>query len=228
MPKNTKKTISNQQFKELFEDSDDDIDSTKDTYINFITDFGKWTIHHYYAIKCREKYPNMFFYYFPRSLFKISKIKDKEKSQIIDYIFNSEGKNLNGRWGYLSLLLENPNISGEQLFSSITNNRAIMNFSNSFPLKEDALPDFDEDIKDFRERIDSVWINFNRQHILRFARECRQNVLHSRDEWRYVLNIANEYERYCHDNKLTNGIIEAETEYIRDSYQECIRDGNFT
>ena len=85
MPKNTEKTISNQQFKELFEDSDDDIDSTKDTYINFITDFGKWTIHHYYAIKCREKYPNMFFYYFPRSLFKISKIKDKEKSQIIDY-----------------------------------------------------------------------------------------------------------------------------------------------
>ena len=95
-------------------------------------------------------------------------------------------------------------------------------------LRRKLLGDFDEDIKDFRERIDSVWINFNRQHILRFARECRQNVLHSRDEWRYVLNIANEYERYCHDNKLTNGIIEAETEYIRDSYQECIRDDNFT
>ena len=95
-------------------------------------------------------------------------------------------------------------------------------------LRRKLLGDFDEDIKDFRERIDSVWINFSRQHILRFARECRQNVLHSRDEWRYVLNIANEYERYCHDNKLTNGIIEAETEYIRDSYQECIRDGNFT
>ena len=94
-------------------------------------------------------------------------------------------------------------------------------------LRRKLLGDFDEDIKDFRERIDSVWINFNRQHILRFARECRQNVLHSRDEWRYVLNIANEYERYCHDNKLTNGIIEAETEYIRDSYQECIRDDNF-
>ena len=94
-------------------------------------------------------------------------------------------------------------------------------------LRRKFLGDFDEDIKDFRERINSVWINFNRQHILRFARECRQNVLHSRDEWRYVLSIANEYEKYCHDNKLTNGIIEAETEYIRDSYQECIRDGNF-
>ena len=95
-------------------------------------------------------------------------------------------------------------------------------------LRRKLLGDFNEDLKDFRERIDSVWINFNRQHILRFARECRQNINHSRDEWRYVLNIANEYEKYCHDNKLTNGIIEAETEYIRDSYQERIRDGKFT
>ncbi len=95
-------------------------------------------------------------------------------------------------------------------------------------LRRKLLGDFNEDIRDFRERIDSVWINFNRQHILRFARECRQNVIHSRDEWRYVLSIANEYEKYCHDNKLTNGIIEAETEYIRDSYQERIRDGKFT
>ena len=94
-------------------------------------------------------------------------------------------------------------------------------------LRRKFLGDFDEDIKDFRERINSVWINFNRQHILRFARECRQNVLHSRDEWRYVLSIANEYEKYCHDNKLTNGIIEAETEYIRDSYQERVQNGNF-
>ena len=95
-------------------------------------------------------------------------------------------------------------------------------------LRRKLLGDFDEDIRDFRERIDSVWINFNRQHILRFARECRQNVIHSRDEWRYVLSIANDYEKYCRDNKLTNGIIEAETEYIRDAYQERIRDGKFT
>lgn len=94
-------------------------------------------------------------------------------------------------------------------------------------LRRKLLGDFNEDIKDFRERIDSVWINFNRQHILRFSRECRQNINHSRDEWRYVLSIANDYEKYCRDNNLTNGIIEAETEYIRDLYQERIRDGNF-
>ena len=94
-------------------------------------------------------------------------------------------------------------------------------------LRRKLLGNFDEDIKDFRERIDRVWINFNRQHILRFARECRQSIKHSRDEWRYVLSIANDYEKYCRSNNLTNGIIEAETEYIRDLYQECIQDGNF-
>lgn len=94
-------------------------------------------------------------------------------------------------------------------------------------LRRKLLGDFDDDINDFRERVDSVWINFNRQHILRFARECRHNVIHSRDEWRYVLSIASEYEKYCHDKKLTNGIIEAETEYIRNSYQARLRDDKF-
>ena len=217
MPKNTKKTISNQQFKELFEDSDDDIDSTKDTYINFITDFSKWTIHHYYAIKCREKYPNMFFYYFPRSLFKISKIKDKEKSQIIDYIFNSEGKNLNGRWGYLSLLLENPNISGEQLFSSITNNRAIMNFSNSFPLKEDAKPDFDDDIKQKVKKILGDKEKLYDKVLSDFEAYLKEEVDKTKQKqfYNFIKNHENMYI-YCDKSKNMNefikGIIEINEE----------------
>ena len=148
MSKNSKKTISNQQLKQLFDDSDDDMDSAniKDSCINYATNFDKWTMHHYYAMKNREKYPNMFFYYFPRYLFQVSKLNEQEKGKIIEYIFEKEGSVLNGKWGYLSLLLENPNINGEQLFISISNNRGIVNFSNSFPLKEDAKPDFDDKI----------------------------------------------------------------------------------
>ena len=94
-------------------------------------------------------------------------------------------------------------------------------------LRRKLLGDFNKEITDFKERVDSVCINFNRQHILRFARECRQNVIHSRDEWRHVLSIANEYEQYCHDNRLTNGIIESETEFIRDLFQKISRDKKF-
>ena len=64
-------------IKELFGNSDEELDAADvklDSYINYITNFDKWTMHHYYAMKNREKYPNMFFYYFPTSLFQISKI----------------------------------------------------------------------------------------------------------------------------------------------------------
>ena len=138
------------QTEDLFNDSEDDNDifnSVKESCINYSTDFDKWTVHHYYAMKKREDFPNMFFYYFPRSLFLMSKIDDKDKAKIAEYIFNNNNKNLNGKWGYLSLLLESKNINGVELFNSIYNNRSIVDLSNSFPMKEDAKPDFDKNIE---------------------------------------------------------------------------------
>ena len=151
MSKNQKvKSKTSQQIIEQFNDSDDDLESsniTREACINYTTDFDKWTVHHYYAMKKREKYPNMFFYYFPRSLFRVSKMNEIDKAKIIDYIFNNKDKNINGKWGYLSLVLDNININGAELFNSICNNRAIIDLSNSFPLKEDVEPDFDENIE---------------------------------------------------------------------------------
>ena len=140
------------QTEDLFNDSEDDNDSfnlnsVKESCINYSTDFDKWTVHHYYAMKKREDFPNMFFYYFPRSLFLMSKISEKDKAKIAEYIFNNNNKNLNGKWGYLSLLLDNKNINGVELFNSIYNNRSIVDLSNSFPMKEDAKPDFDKNLE---------------------------------------------------------------------------------
>ena len=148
MSKENNKDKIDKQLKKKFDESDDmeNNNINNDACINYFLEFDKWTVHHYYAMKNREKYPNMFFYYFPRTLFQISKIEQVEKNQIIEYIFKTDEKKLNGKWGYLSLILENPNIKGEQLFLSISNNRSVVNFSNSFPLIEDALPDFDEDL----------------------------------------------------------------------------------
>ena len=94
-------------------------------------------------------------------------------------------------------------------------------------LRHKLLGNIEDDIKDFKEQINSVWINFNRQHILRFARECRQNVIHSLDEWHYVLKMATEYEEFCKNNDVVNGIIDVETQYIRDLYLEYSREGKF-
>jgi len=73
------------------------------------------------------------------------------------------------------------------------------------------------------KHIREMWINNHRQTILTFARECRANIEHSSDEWTNVLNVAEEYEKYVTENKVTNGIITQDTEYIRNLYQEMSR-----
>ncbi|MDO5456316.1 MAG: hypothetical protein Q4F25_05310 [Eubacteriales bacterium] len=74
------------------------------------------------------------------------------------------------------------------------------------------------------KQIRDMWINNHRQTILTFARECREEINHSPDEWTNVLNVAEEYERYVTENQVTNGIITQDTEYIRRLYQEMSRE----
>ena len=206
MSQKQSKTKSNQKLKELFGDSDEDIESINvknDSYINYATDFNKWTVHHYYAMKNREKYPNMFFYYFPRRLLQIGKIDEKDNSNIIDYIFRTDEKKINGKWGYLSLLLEkNPNISGEQLFNLLSNIRTIVNFSNSYPLKEDAAPDFDDAIKQkVHSILDSKRIFYD-QVLSEFETYLKEEADESKRKKYY--NFLKNYEEkyiYCDQSK---------------------------
>lgn len=74
------------------------------------------------------------------------------------------------------------------------------------------------------KQIRDMWINNHRQTVLTFARECRANIEHSSDEWTNLLNVAEEYEKYVAENKVTNGIITQDTEYLRKLYQELSRD----
>ena len=74
------------------------------------------------------------------------------------------------------------------------------------------------------KQIRDMWINNHRQTVLTFARECRADIEHSSDEWTNVLNVAEEYEKYVIENKITNGIITQDTEYLRKLYQELSRD----
>jgi hypothetical protein len=74
------------------------------------------------------------------------------------------------------------------------------------------------------KQIRDMWINNHRQTVLTFARECRDDIEHSSDEWTNVLNVAEEYEKYVIENKITNGIITQDTVYLRKLYQELSRE----
>ena len=74
------------------------------------------------------------------------------------------------------------------------------------------------------KQIRDMWINNHRQSILTFARECRDEIKHDSEEWAHILSLADEYEVYCQKNTVSNGVVKADTEYIRSLYQELSRD----
>lgn len=82
-------------------------------------------------------------------------------------------------------------------------------------------------LEEVEKQINDMWINDHRQKILTFARECRCDITHSSDEWTNVLNVAEEYEKYVEEKKITNGIINQDTQYLRKLYQELSMEHKF-
>lgn len=76
---------------------------------------------------------------------------------------------------------------------------------------------------DLRKDLNSLITDFRRQTIVKFARECRNDVEHSAEEWNHVLQVAEEYEAYCEKHKIQNGKIRQDTKFVRDLYQELSR-----
>ena len=79
-------------------------------------------------------------------------------------------------------------------------------------------------LADLQKQITAMWVNAHRHHILTFARECRAGIEHSSDEWSNALVVADEYEVYCAEKHIANGIVKADTLFIRNLYQELSRD----
>jgi hypothetical protein len=79
-------------------------------------------------------------------------------------------------------------------------------------------------LDELRKQVSDLWINSHRQSILTFARECRDEIKHDSEEWAHILSLADEYEIYCQKNTVSNGVVKADTEYIRNLYQELSRD----
>lgn len=84
--------------------------------------------------------------------------------------------------------------------------------------------DVEKETKDLQKQVRDLWINNHRQSILTFARESRSEMVHSAEEWSHILNLCEEYEKYCENNNVTNGVVRENTKYIRDLYQELSRD----
>ena len=89
---------------------------------------------------------------------------------------------------------------------------------------QQQIDDLQKQITDLQKQMTDMWVNSHRTAILIFAREARDGVEHSSDEWVNVLNQAEDYEQYVHERKITNGIVTQDTEFIRHLYQELSRE----
>lgn len=148
---------------------------------NYFEDFTLWTKIHYYAIKNRKFYPNLFFFHFPFSGVLVKEMTEDERQKIFTFMSIHKSK-INGMWGYLSLLLDNKN--GIEIYYTI-NQTEFFESSISFPCFQERGCDFDKGLKDKSEKILSD--NNNKYELIlqnfeKYLDECdkeKQNEFHT-------------------------------------------------
>ena len=66
-----------------------------------------------------------------------------------------------------------------------------------------------------------------RHEVLTFANQCRNHVMHTQDEFQHILAINKKYHDLLDKHKESNGVFDAEYEYILELYHECQHNNSF-
>lgn len=87
---------------------------------------------------------------------------------------------------------------------------------------------------DMRKKIDSMAkaIDDNekdriRWEVLAFSNSCRNDTKHSKDEFEHIVALNEKYKTLLEKTKDSNGVFEAEYEYIVELYKERLRKNDF-
>lgn len=94
-------------------------------------------------------------------------------------------------------------------------------------LNKDIIKDvkaLDEKVNNLKKEQEQKEISDMRWFILTFAQSCRDSNNHSKEQWSHALNEAKRYEKLCEKYGIENGVIEEDTEYLRNLYQVLSRE----
>ena len=83
------------------------------------------------------------------------------------------------------------------------------------------------ELEKFKREFEVKNANDLRWDILDFSNSCRNNRKHGREEWEHVVSQLKEYESYVEKHNIDNGVIEEETKYLREMYQERLSKNDF-
>lgn len=75
---------------------------------------------------------------------------------------------------------------------------------------------------DTARRIDDI-----RNTILVFANECQRGIVHSKEQFRFIVSKCDAYEQHVEEHHLKNGVISEATKLIKDTYQNHLKHDTF-
>ena len=75
---------------------------------------------------------------------------------------------------------------------------------------------------DTARRVDDI-----RNTILVFANECQRGIVHSKEQFRFIVSKCDAYEQHVEEHHLKNGVIKGATKLIKDTYQNHLKNDTF-
>lgn len=87
-------------------------------------------------------------------------------------------------------------------------------------IAEAIVGDLKKEFFEFKKENEEKTADRMRWDILSFANSCRRGQEHSKDEWWHCISQIKEYEDYTKRKGIVNGVIEEDSEYLRELYHE--------
>lgn len=87
--------------------------------------------------------------------------------------------------------------------------------------------DIEKTVTEMSHEMESEKVATIRWRVLDFADTERAGRKHSCEQWRHCLDQLSWYSAYCVRKNITNGVMEEASKYLRDAYQEHLRNNDF-
>lgn len=87
-------------------------------------------------------------------------------------------------------------------------------------ISDAVVGDIRKELQEFKRESEEKTAERMRWDILCFANSCRRGQEHSKDEWWHCISQLKEYEDYTKRKGIINGVIEEDSEFLRELYHE--------
>ena len=92
---------------------------------------------------------------------------------------------------------------------------------------KDDIDNLKKDVRIIGKDLQDHTVESMRRDILTFSDRLRFNSSRSKEEYDYIINLYDRYEKYLEENSLDNGKVDLAYEFITKRYKECMENNSF-